>query len=557
MGGGESLMLTAARRPYVGLALVLSILLAACAQTPPGTVTPTGATGATGEQPRPGGQLVFVVASEPPSFDAHKEVTYAVLHPVSPHYSLLLRYDPEDLTKIIPDVAASMPEISADKLTWTIKLRQDVLFHDGSKMTSADVVATYNKIIFPPTGVVSARKAAYNAVESVTAVDANTVQFKLKYPSASLLAGLASPWNYIYSAAKLQQNIKFYETNIMGTGPFEFASYERGSAWTGRKNAKYFLKDRPYLDGYRAVFIVDPNAQATAVRSQQALIEFRGFTPQVRDDLSRALPNNLAIQEAPWVCVNFVTPNNKKAPFSDVRVRKALLLGADQWTMAPELARQTIVRDVGGYMRPKGPFAMSDEELQKIPGFSKDGAKSRDEAKALLAAAGVPNLTFNLLNRNTPHPYEPLAIALINEWKKIGVNVTHQPKATAAYLADLGSGNFDVAIDFNCDFLDEPDLQLAKLQSASKAGSGLNRAGYDDDALDRMIDGQSRETDPTKRKQLVWEIEKYAIGEKAYQWPAVWWFRIVPYNSRVRGWKIGSNHYTNQDLVSVWLAAAR
>jgi len=546
-------MLTAARRPQVGLALVFSILFAACAQTQPGTVTPTAATGGA-EQPQSGGQLVFVVASEPPSFDAHKEVTYAVLHPVSPHYSLLLRYDPDDLTKIIPDVAAAMPELSADKLTWNIKLRQDVKFHDGSQMTSADVLATYNKIIFPPTGVVSARKAAYAAVESISAIDQYTVQFKLKYTSASLLAGLASPWNYIYSAAKLKEDIKWYEKNIMGTGPFEFASYERGAAWTGRKNAKYFLKGRPYLDGYRAVFIVDPKAQENAIRGQQALIEFRGFTPQARDDLSRALPNNLAIQEAPWVCVNYVTPNNKKAPFNDVRVRKALLLGADQWTVAPELAKQTIVRDVGGLMRPKGPFAMSDEEVQKIPGFRKDGNVSKDEAKGLLAAAGVPNLTFTLLNRNTPHPYEPIAIALINEWKKIGVTVTNQPKATAAYLADLGSGNFDVALDFNCDFLDEPDLQLAKLQSASKAGSGLNRAGYDDEQLDRMIDAQSRETDPEKRKRLVWDIERYAIGEKAYQWSAFWWYRIIPYNNRVRGWKIGSNHYTNQDLVSVWLA---
>ena len=534
---------------------MLSILVAACAQTQPGPVTPTATPGAIGEQPRPGGQLVFVVASEPPSFDAHKEVTYAVLHPVSPHYSLLLRYDPDDLTKIIPDVAAAMPELSADKLTWNIKLRQDVKFHDGSQLTSADVLATYNKIIFPPTGVVSARKAAYAAVESIAATDPYTIQFKLKYPSASLLAGLASPWNYIYSAAKLKDDIKWYEKNVMGTGPFEYASYERGAAWTGRKSAKYFLKDRPYLDGFRAVFIVDPKAQENAIRGQQALIEFRGFTPQARDDLSRALPNNLAIQEAPWICVNFVTPNNKKKPFDDVRVRKALLLGADQWTLAPELAKQTIVRDVGGYMRPKGPFAQSDAEIQKIPGLRKDGDVSKNEAKALLAAAGVPNLTFALLNRNTPHPYEPIAIGLIAEWKKIGITVTHQPKATAAYLADLGSGNFDVAVDFNCDFLDEPDLQLAKLQSASKAGSGLNRAGYDDEQLDRMIDAQSRETDPAKRKALVGDIERYAIGEKAYQWPAFWWFRIIPYNSRVRGWKIGSNHYTNQDLVSVWLAA--
>jgi hypothetical protein len=69
-----------------------------------------------------------------------------------------------------------------------------------------------------------------------------------------------------------------------------------------------------------------------------------------------------------------------------------------------------------------------------------------------------------------------------------------------------------------------------------------------------MIDAQSRETDPAKRLKVVADIEKYAMEEKAYQWPVLWWYRIVPYLSTMRGWKIGSNHYTNQDLTTVWLA---
>lgn len=547
-------MLSAARRPTVGLALVLSILLGACAQNAPRTAATVAPTGGTAEQPRSGGQLVFIVSAEPPSFDGHKETTFAMLHPTAPHYSLLLRFDPADLTKVIPDVAAAMPEVSADKLTYTVKLRNNVKFHDQTVLTSEDVLATYNKIIFPPAGTTSPRKGAYAAVDSMSAPDPKTVVFKLKYPSASFLTNLASPWNFIYSAAKLKTDIKFYEKNIMGTGPFEFASYEKGSAWTGRKFKDYFLQGRPYLDGFRAVFIADANAQKNAIQGQQAMVEFRGFTPQQRDDLSRALPNNLAIQEAPWICVNYVSFNTTQKPFDDPRVRRALSLGIDRWAGSDALSKITIVKDVGGLMRPKGPFAMADADLQKIAGFSKDAKASQDKARALLKEAGQENLTFEFLNRNVTTPYEPVAIFLINEWKKIGVTATHKVKETSAYLADLRNKNFQVGLDFNCDFLDEPDLQLAKFNSASKLGAGLNLSHYDDTKLDSMIDAQSRETDPVKRKALVSDIERYAMDEKAYQWPVLWWYRIIPHNSKLRGWRVGSNHYTNQDLVSVWLA---
>ena len=534
------------------LGLVLTIIVSACTQQPQGAKP--SASAAAGEQPRPGGTLTFVVNAEPPSFDAHRETTFALLHPAAPHYSTLYRFDPADLTKIIPDVAAAMPEVSADKLTWTIKLRTDVKFHDGALMTSEDVLATYNKIIFPPPGVVSSRQGAYAAVDGIQAPDKSTVVFKLKFGAASFQANLASPWNWIYSAAKLKADIKYYEKNVDGTGPFTFVSYTKGSVWEGKKNPDYFLKGRPYLDGYKAFFIADSTAEVNAIKSKQAMIEFRGFTPQQRDDLSKALPNELTVQEAPWICVNYIVPNAKRKPFDDPRVRRALTLAIDRWTIGDALSKITIVKDVGGLMRPKGPFAMSDADLVKVAGFGKDGKAAKDQAKALLKAAGQENLTFKLLNRNLSTPYEPVAVALINEWKAIGINVTNDGKETTPYLADLASGNFDVGLDFNCDFLDEPDLQLAKFYSASKLGKGLNRAGYDDAKLDDMISAQARETDPAKRKAAVSAIERYAMDEMAYQYPAPWWFRIIPALSKVRGWNIGSNHYTNQDLGSVWLA---
>jgi peptide/nickel transport system substrate-binding protein len=539
-------------------------LLAACTSqqatpTASGAATALPSVAAPGEKPQVGGTLTFVVNAEPPSFDGHRETTFALLHPIAPHYSLLYKFDPQNLTKIIPDVAASDPQVSADKLTVTIKLRTDVKFHDGSAMTSADVVATYNKIIFPPTGVLSPRAGAYSVVESVTASGADAIVFKLKYPSASFLTNLASPWNFIYSKAKLDQDIHFYEKNIDGTGPFLYVSNTKGQDWVGKKNPAYFGKDAsgtqlPYLDGYKALIITDATAEVNAIKSKQAMIEFRGFTPTQRDDLSRTLPNDLAIQEAPWICVNTIAMNTQKKPFDNPNVRRALTLAIDRYAGGEALSKTTIVKDVGGLLRPKGPFAMSDADLQKISGFGRDAAANKAAAKKLLADAGVPNLSFKFLNRNIVTPYEPVAVFVIDQWKQIGVTATHDVKETSAYQADLRAGNFEVGLDFNCQEFDEPDLQLQKIQSASKGGKGLNFGFYDDPKLDTMIDAQSREPDAAKRLKLVGDIERYAMDEQAYYFPVLWWYRIIPYLNVVRGWRIGSNHYTNQDLTSVWLA---
>ncbi|MEK6619922.1 MAG: ABC transporter substrate-binding protein, partial [Chloroflexota bacterium] len=359
------------KRISISIGVILSLVLAACApQQPAGTspaptAAPTAAALPTGEQPKSGGTLVYIVTAEPPTFDAHQSNTFASLQPIAPHYSLLYRLDPADnVSKIVPDVAAGDPQISADKLTWTIKLRTDVKFHDGSTLTSEDVRATYQQIISPPQGVNSIRKAVYAAVESVSAPDPDTVVFKLKYATGSFLASLASPWNYLYSAAKLKADPKFYEKNIMGTGPFTFIEYVKGSHWSGRKNPNYFVNGKPYLDSYRAVFITDASRQTAAVRSRQAMIEFRGFTPTQRDELSRALGQELAIQESPWVCVNYIAFNTTKKPFDDERVRRALTLGIDRWSGGEALSKQTIVKDVGGLMRPKGPFAMPESDLE-------------------------------------------------------------------------------------------------------------------------------------------------------------------------------------------------
>src|SRR5262245_23418132 len=186
---------------------------------PPGA--PAKVPSAAPTEPRAGGTLTFVVPGEPPSYDAHREETFALVHPAAPHYNTLLRIDPLDPTgtRVVGDLATSWA-VSADRRTYVLKLRRGVKFHDGSEMTSRDVRATYEKIINPPPGITSARKGEYLQIETIQAPEPYVVAFKLKWPSPSFIHSLASPWNWIYKADILERDVRWYEKNIMGTGPF-------------------------------------------------------------------------------------------------------------------------------------------------------------------------------------------------------------------------------------------------------------------------------------------------------------------------------------------------
>src|SRR5213594_4127193 len=224
-------------------------------------------------------------------------------------------------------------------------------------MTSRDVKASYDKIVFPPANVISMRKGAYTAIEVIEAPDPHTVVFRLKWPESSLLLNLASPWNWIYKADILAKDIHWYEKNVMGTGPFKFVEHVKGSHWVGKKNPDYWDKGKPYLDGYRALFISSSSAQVAAVRGERAHIQFRGFSPADRDQLVAALGPKVTVQESPWDCLLLVTMNHEKKPFDDKRVRRALTLALDRYQGSQALSKIAIVKEVAGVQVPGTPFA--------------------------------------------------------------------------------------------------------------------------------------------------------------------------------------------------------
>jgi peptide/nickel transport system substrate-binding protein len=508
------------------------------------------ATAVAAETPRHGGVLLAVIGADPPSLDPHQESTFANIELVAPLYSTLLQLDPNDERKIIGDLAMEW-KISPDGLTYSFKLHPGVRFHDGSALTSADVKASYQKIIWPPKGTRSIRKNAFTAVGSIETPDATTIVFKLKFPSASLLANLASPWNVIFPKKYLDKDPNYFMKNVIGSGPFKFKNYTRGSTFEGERNPDYFVPGRPYLDGYKFFISTETSVRAAAVRSGRAYIEFRDLPVAEVEAIKKQLGDKVTVQEGSATGYWGIAIQNTVKPFDDVRVRKALTLGIDRYTGAKVLYGLTGLSAVGGLMRPGSDWAISREQLAKYPGFWHDADKSRAEAKKLLAEAGYPNgLKVVLKNRNVRLPYQDFAVYLIGEWRKIGVDVANRPLETAAWYSDCrDTGTFELCVQPRVEFMDDPDNFLR----AFVPGDAQNWGRFADPQLEDLFARQARSLDPAERKKLVADIDKVVL-ENAYYMPGLWWTRRVVHWSKVKGFKMHSNHYSNQKLQDVWLS---
>ena len=502
------------------------------------------------DTPRRGGVLLALLGADPPSLDPHQESTFATLQPVAPLYSTLLQIDPYSYPNVIGDVASEW-KIAPDGLTYTFKIRGDIRFHDGSPLTAADVKATYDKILFPPPGVRSIRQPYYSAVASVEAPDPATVVFKLKFPSASLLSNLASPWNVIFPKKYLDRDPNHFKANVVGSGPFKYKSYVRGSTFEGERNPDYFVKDRPYLDGYKFFISTETSVRAAAIRSGRAHIEFRDLPGAEVEAIRRQLGDKVVVQQTPFVIQFGISINHTVKPFGDVRVRKALTLGIDRYTAGRVLSPLTGLRDPGALTRPGTEWAMSQAELEKFPGFGRDAEKNRAEARRLLAEAGYPNgFKVVLKNRNVRAPYGDFAVYVIQDWRKIGIEAEHRPLETATWYADgRDKGNFELMVFPAGAFIDDPDQLLFPYTT----GSPQNWGRFSNPAIDDLYARQARTLDPVERRKLVIELQKIVL-ENVYHAPALWWSRNVVHSAKVKNWVAPPSHFTNQKLQDVWLS---
>ena len=396
------------------------------------------------EAPKKGGILKFVVPDEPPSFDGHKETTFALIHPIAPFYSTLIRVNPDESRRTrrlrvrpVHGDARAGPTAARPTRSRSARASSSTT---ARRSTAKDVHASFQRIVFPPQGVSSARKAQFSMVESVTAPDDETVVFKLKYPSGAFIPSLATPYNFIYSKAVLDKDQHWYEKNVMGSGPFVFELREAGALVAASAIPTTITRACPTSTASRRS---SPRRRRCACRRSAATRRrpsSAAFRPRAATISSPRSARTSRCRRATGTASLLVTPNHKKKPFDDVRVRRALTLAVDRWGGSKDLSKIAIVKAVGGVVFPGHPLATPKAELEKLAGYWPDINKSREEAKRLLKEAGVPDLKFTLANRGVDQPYTIVGTWLIDQWKQVGITVDQKVEATGPFYASLENG---------------------------------------------------------------------------------------------------------------------
>jgi peptide/nickel transport system substrate-binding protein len=501
------------------------------------------------QEPKRGGVLTYVVESDPNSIDCHASATSFTMQLVAPHYSTLLKYDPTAYPKIIGDLAESW-QLSPDGGTYTFKLVRNVLFHDGTPLTSADVKATYERLRNPPDGITSARREQLADVASIETPDPLTVVFKLKRPNTAFLSFLASPWNCIYSAKVLAEDPNYPAKKPMGTGPFKFVEYVKGSHWTGQRFDGYFRKGRPYLDGVKAVFISGAGV-INALAGGQVDGTFFLLSPASAKRLQQSLGNKMVFPSNLYNITTFVTVNVTKPPFDNPKVRKALNLALDRREVMILLKELTNLDRPALLLPTAATIRTPDADIMKLPGFNDDAkaaAARREQAKALLKEAGQSRLKVVLLNRNIRAPWEPLGVFILDQLRKIGVDATQILAETPQYFSMLRDRSYDIAIDFNNTTGVDPNEVLIKFLPDSPT----NYSGAKDDKLVELFNKQSQTTDVDERQKLVREFEMRTF-EQGYVLPVFNGKRLIAHYAYVKGFHLMPSTVLGADMGDVWL----
>ncbi len=500
------------------------------------------------ETPKSGGTLTYAVTAEAPTFDCHATTTYAAIHVLAPHYSLLVKIDQHNYPAVKPDLAQSWT-VSPDGRTYTFKLRDGVVFHDGAAMTSADVKASLDRIRKPPEGVVSVRKAAFEDIADITAPDPLTLVIALKAPDSQFLDLLALPFNCIYRAEKLAADPQFPAKTILGTGPFVATEHVAGAHFTGKRFDRYFEKGKPYLDGFKAQ-LMKAAALGPGFQGGQIQAEFRSITPAERDRLTQALGAKLVTQESPWLCKVEMMFNTERKPFDNPKVRQAVSMAIDRWGGSDALSKISIMKAVGGPLRPGNVYALDPEDLAKLPGFRRNAEAERAAARKLLDEAGVKDLKFKLTNRNVSQPFTPAGVYIVDQLRRVGVTVEHAQMDVSQQKKSIAAGDYDVAIDGFCG--DNEDPRPIFLAYLSKSRSPRNMSRNEAPEVDALFDKYKAATGAAEQKALAHELQR-VILTGAYSVPVLWYNRIVAHTAEVKGWKITPSHFVGQDLADVWL----
>lgn len=455
-----------------------------------------------------GGVLRYGITSRAPHFDVHQSGTINSLGSQGCMFDNLIRRDPRDSGKtIIPDLAHSW-EIAKDGKTYTFFLRKEVLFHDGAELTSEDVKATFHRIAKPPSGISIPRSTLFAAVSEITAPDKYTVQFKLAEPRppSFIMAAIASGWNVIVRKKTLEDNGYNLRRVVTypGTGPYKSLRRVENEVWVMEKNKDYWNKGLPYLDGiefYHGLpFSPELGSALLSGRTDYARLIDPGTMRKVKATQGMSGTDFYqSVIQGTWM-------NNKKKPFDDPRVRRAVHLALDKHVLV-DVVKDVAPMMVGGFIYPFSEFATPKEELYKKSGYQTDPTAAIKEAQGLMAAAGyakgAPALDYLVRDLASFKLWAQAVQAMLQQVLNVQCNL--RPVVESVWFDDIKTGNYDLAIGAIVSTLLDPSDYF---NAWYKKDGPQNYSSWNNEPFNALLPMIDTEVDPAKRMTHIRKAEE-------------------------------------------------
>ena len=464
-------------------------------------------------------------------------------------YNNLVRWSPVDgLSTIVPDLAESW-EATTDGKAYTFKLRQGVKYHDGTPFSSADVAATFNRILNPVEGTVSTNKSLFAAIDKIETPDPATVKFTLSKPIPYFLEAMASNGAVIYSKKSIDDNKGDLRKVIApGTGAFKFKDHKVGERWLFDKNTEYWDKELPYLDGLEFIHAPAWSDRGTAVLTSQADMSWNVSQETWAEGKKRT--NDIKVNLFPSTGAYMLYFNGAKKPLDDARVRRAMHLSLSRQDLFVAFQTQEPM-EITRYQSHGSPFAMAPADVAKLPGYRPDKTADIAEAKKLLAEAGVaPGTTFELLSANVAPHAELLAPAVQGMLKKIGIETKIRTVERGNLVEELKKGSFEINLNTTGSATIDP---ITHWLVAHKTGGSSNFSKYSNPELDKLFDQIEIERDEAKRRQMIRQAED--ILDKDSPWAIIGWTNHLPmWRANVKGLALDKRKFVEWGRFDVaWL----
>ena len=445
--------------------------------------------GCGGQEKKDKNTLTVAIAADPPTLDPHAASIDSAVNNLNPVYETLVKYD--DDGEIVPCLATEWERI--DDLRWRFKLRNDVKFHNGEKMTANDVLFSFKRATGPEGAKVAYIMSAIDA-ENCVVEDDYTIVIATHEPFGPLIGYLPYIGAVVVSEKEFTENPEKAAMNPVGTGPFKFIEWKKNDQCSYERFDDYW-GEKPSYKNLIIRTIVEANSRVIELES--GTVDIAYSIPA--NDIERLKENeNTDVVERLSTTVEYLDMNVTKKPLDDVRVRQAI-----DYAINEQAIEDIVYRGTASY----SPTTVTPG-MKYFDDSDTDYRYDVKKAKQLLKEAGVSDLKLTLICSESVTRLNAATI-MQSMLSDVGIDVEIQSYESGTVLNMIDAGETELFImGFGAVGFPEPDNNIYG-PFHSKQIPTNNMGFYKDPKLDEMLDEQRFMTDGPEREKLIKDIQKY------------------------------------------------